>query len=156
MEITISDIPEEGLHLNGILPVEIFQLDPRDSIRSGGPAEYQVDIYAFDEVIAFSGSLRGPFLLQCGLCLDYFEYDANFPSWTAELDLEIGQSGFELEQIIREDFLLNLPSHPRCDREGGRKNCSKAQFLERKDGEAPLENSSQDNRAVWRALDDWK
>ena len=156
MEITISDIPIEGLHLRGELPASIFDLDPKDSIRSAGEVRYSADIYSFDEAVVFSGKLQGPFELQCGVCLEFFPYQADFPKWNSELDLEEGQRVFDLEEIIREDFLLNLPTHPRCDVDGDRDICPKADIITQPEEQEPLAEPPHQKDDVWDALDDLK
>ena len=156
MEIIISDIPIEGLHLSGKFSDSIFDLDPKDSIRCDGDVHYSVDIYSFDEAVVFSGKLQGPFELQCGICLEFFPYQANFPNWNSELELEEGQRTFHLQEIIREDFLLHLPTHPRCDEDGARKVCPKADFVLDEEEQEPLEESVPPMDDVWNELDKLK
>jgi len=156
MEIIISDIPVEGLHLEGELPDSIFNLEPEDSIRPRGKIHYAVTIYSFDGAIVFSGNLGGPFELQCGVCLEFFEYEADFPKWNSELDLKDGQRVFDLKEIIRDDFLLRIPTHPRCDIEGEREACPKAHIMIEADQQEPLEEPALPDDDVWGALDDLK
>lgn len=155
MEIFISDIPEEGLHEEGEFPSSIFELDPGDSIRPTGPVRYSADIYAFDDGLSFTGSLHGSFQLQCGTCLEYFDYQADFPHWASDLDLEDDQKSFVLQDVIREDFLLELPAHPRCDELVDDRICPKAALLEAKEAvedDIPKEQAPD----AWGALDEWK
>ena len=156
MEVFFSDIPNDGLHLEGEFPATIFDLDPVDTIRSSGPARYEADIYAFEEVIVLNGRLSGPFQLQCGACLEYFDYLADFPIWSSEIDREPGQKGFELAEVVREDFLLNLPSHPRCDELVEGRVCPKADLVGEfsDEGEDAIEEGGGGD--AWGALDAWK
>lgn len=155
MEVHLSDIPEEGLHLEGELPASIFELSATDPIRPMGPVRYEADIHAFDEAIVLHGRLAGSFQLQCGTCLEYFPYEADFPQWTSELDREAGQESFDLAVLVREDFLLSLPSHPRCDEYVEGRICPRAHLFE---AEAEDETSGDEGGGpgVWGALDDWK
>ncbi len=157
MEILVSDIPEEGLHLEGSFPKKIFALDPKDSIRAVGDVSYEVDIFSLEEMLAFAGQLRGEFELQCGLCLEYFPYQANFSMWSSELDLEDGQRAFDLSEVVREDTLLLLPSHPRCDEFGATDCCPRAHLLIEGEQE-PIEEVAEKEKAddTWSALDDWQ
>lgn len=157
MEVYLSDIPEEGLHLEGELPASIFELSPSDPIHPLGAVRYEADIYAFDEVIALHGRLAGSFELQCGTCLEYFPYEADFPGWTSELDREPGQESFDLATLVREDFLLNLPTHPRCDDYDENRVCPRAHLFDadaEEVAEAPDETET--GHSAWGALDDWK
>lgn len=153
MEIDIAEIPEEGLHKEGEFPASIFDLDPNDSIRPTSPVRYVADIYSFEDGVAFAGSLHGHFQLQCNTCLEYFDYEADYPNWASDLDLEEDQTSFDLKDIVREDFLLELPSHPRCDELVEGRECPKAVFLaDEEDSEPPEE----EGRNEWGALDNWK
>ena len=154
MEIFISDIPDEGLHKTGELPASIFELAPEDSIRPLGPAEFDIQIYAFEELISFHGSLKGSFDLLCGTCLEYKRYDAHFDDWNSDLDLEEGQTSFDLAQIIREDFLLNLPDHLRCDELVIGRVCPKSDLVEGVMEAANEDSTDSDSGDVWKALDD--
>lgn len=155
MQIFFADIPAEGLHLEGEFPASIFDLPVGDPIRPSGPVRYEIDAYAFEEVVAFSGRLRGPFQLQCGACLEYFDYEADFPHWSAELDREAGDESFDLETLVREEFLLLLPAHPRCDDYVEGRVCPKADLVEEL-AEPGTAASGEDGRPdVWGALDQW-
>ncbi len=155
MEVLFSEIPVEGLHLDGELPASIFELSATDPIRPMGPVHYSADIYAFEEVIALHGRLAGPFQLQCGACLEYFPYQADFPQWTSELDREPGEDRFDLARLVREDFLLNLPAHPRCDEFVEGRVCPRAHLFEEEDEDLPVEEEDSGSH-VWDALDDLK
>lgn len=151
MEILISDIPMEGLHRSGEFPASIFELSREDSIRPMGSVSYDVTIYAMEGLVAFTGCISGPFQLQCCTCLEYVDFRADFPEWSSDLDLEEGQRSFDLQSLIREDFLLNLPSYARCDELTADRECPKAAEIasiqETSDSPAPGGND------VWDALD---
>jgi len=157
MEIIIADIPAEGLRREGTLPPSIFDLPAGDAIRPVGDVTYEADIYSLEGLIAFSGRLRGSFELQCGTCLEYFDFEADFPAWTSDLELEEGQTVFDLAEIIREDFLLDLPANPRCDELVEGRTCPKAHLVVR--NQVPLEEEpdvDEPNSDVWSALDELK
>ncbi len=152
MEIFFSDIPPEGLHQAGEFPSSIFELPPGDTIRPMGSVSYDVMIYAFDELIAFSGRLSGPFQLQCTTCLEFVDYLANFPEWSSDLNVEEGQKSFDLMEVIRDEFLLNLPSYARCDELSGGRECPKAEVVA--EIEESTDQPNPDRSDVWGALDD--
>jgi uncharacterized metal-binding protein YceD (DUF177 family) len=155
MEVFISDIPDEGLHLEGEFPAAIFDLPPGDSIQPMGPILYSADLYGFEEVVVLTGWLRGTFQLQCGTCLEFFDFDADFPAWSSEVDLEPGQRTIDLKEIIREDFLLGLPPNPRCDDADDGHVCPKGHFVtlaDEAEEEDPLEAGGPN---VWGALDEF-
>lgn len=153
MEIFINDIPEEGLHETGQFAATVFDLDPNDSIRVMGPVTYDAHIHVFDEIIAFYGQLKGSFQLQCGTCLEYVDYEADFSDWNSDLDIEEKQRSFILEEVLREDFILNLPEHLRCDEIHEDRICPKAALVE-KVTESQDEEEPGGNPDAWKALDD--
>jgi uncharacterized metal-binding protein YceD (DUF177 family) len=157
MEIFLNEIPEEGLLRSGELPASIFDLSESDSIRPTGPVRYEVEMHRFDDVVTFHGRLIGDFQLQCATCLEFVDYHADFSEWNSDLDLEEGQQSFDLAQVIREDFLLDLPASPRCDEIIEGRVCPKAKTVEEAlhdpDGEPPSSEGSAD---AWSALDDLK
>jgi len=154
MDILIADIPEEGLHLEGEFPASIFALDPEDSIRPCGPVRYAIDVHAFDDVLSLEGTLRGPFQLQCNTCLEYFDFDADFTDWGTDLELEDGQRSFNLRELVREEFLFELPSHPRCDEFGSRACCPKAEYLTEDPGTEDSDPEGEPpSDTAWDALD---
>jgi len=152
MEIFLSEIPTEGLHRSGTLPASIFQLDPEDSIRPAGEVRYEVTMFLCEDVVAFTGSITAPFQLQCGTCLEYVDFLADFPNWNADLELEENQENFDLAEIIREDFLLELPSHPRCDELLEGRTCPKADTIAAIESKA-VEPGDDQGPSAWDALD---
>jgi uncharacterized metal-binding protein YceD (DUF177 family) len=158
MEIQIADIPEEGLHVEGEFSPSIFDLPPDDAIRPVSPIRYCADLYALDETVVMTGWLRGQFQLQCGSCLEFFDYDADFSDWSSEVDLEPKQRSFNFRDIVREDFLLGLPSYPRCDDFDDDRECPRGDLLSRDDlplAEDPIESgNSEDPGNVWGVLDE--
>ncbi|MEM9016319.1 MAG: YceD family protein [Verrucomicrobiota bacterium] len=156
MEIYLDEIPDDGLSRSGELPASIFDLAPEDSIRPAGPVFYETTIFRVEEGVVFTGTLRGDFELLCVTCLEFFLYHAEFLDWSSDLDLEPDQKSFDFSQVVREDFLLQLPPSPRCDRLIEGRTCPKASLLkeaERKREEDANEPAGPD---AWSALDQLK
>ena len=57
--------------------------------------------------------------LNCVCCLEKFVYEIKVPAFALRIELH-GPETVDLTPFMREDLLLNLPAHPRCDRDGGR------------------------------------
>src|SRR5256885_13234679 len=81
--------------------------------------EYEMDLGVSDGALWASGSLKQPVELTCVGCLEKFVHDITVPSFALHTELH-GPEIVDLSPFMREDILLNLPAHPRCDREGGR------------------------------------
>ncbi len=157
MKIHFDTIPDEGLPVSGRLAPSVFDLTPDDAIKPAHDAHYDVTLYKFSETIRIEGTLKGGFDLQCGLCLKYLPYEANFPRWNSEYEFDEGESGFDLHEVLREDFLMALPQAPQCE-ELGQSNCPKRALLTSIQEKAELEDvdDSPEPDERWDALDGLK
>jgi len=157
MEIPLHEIPADGLSREGELPATLFDLPADDPIRPSGPVRFSATIRRFGDLLVFHGSLASRFQLQCVRCLEYFDYEAEFPDWESDLELEDGQAAFDLGTVIREDFLLNLPSSPRCEDYGAGEPCPRAgqlDAMQRAAAEAAETEDASPRPDVWKALDE--
>jgi uncharacterized metal-binding protein YceD (DUF177 family) len=78
--------------------------------------------------------------------LEKFVYEIRVPAFAAHTELP-GPETVNLTPFIREDLLLNLPAHPRCNRDGNR--VCKAKLPE------PVEQDTKP-KLDWSALDKLK
>jgi uncharacterized metal-binding protein YceD (DUF177 family) len=118
MKIHLRQVPPEGLHLEGEEDCLISELELED-IRCAGPMKYSVDIGVAEGALWANGFLEQPVELTCVGCLEKFVHQIKVPAFAVHTDLH-GPETVDLSPFMREDILLNLPAHPRCDREGGR------------------------------------
>ena len=81
--------------------------------------QYKMDIGVAEGSLWANGSLRQPVELSCVACLEKFFHEITVPAFAVHTELR-GPETVDLSPFMREDILLNLPAHPRCDREGGR------------------------------------
>src|SRR5947209_12056357 len=81
--------------------------------------QYKIDIGVSDGSLWANGSLKQPVELTCVACLEKFVHHIKVPAFALHTELH-GPETIDLSPFMREDILLNLPPHPRCDREGGR------------------------------------
>ena len=138
------------MHIEGEEDCPIREIEP-EGIRCAGPLRYKLDLGVSDQALWANGSLIQPVELRCVACLEKFKYEIQVPAFALHTEL-VGPETVDLTPYLREDILLNLPAHPHCDREGGRK-CEKAEIeltaAERQDREAKREHD-------WEALDKLK
>lgn len=118
MKIHLKQIPPEGLHLEGEEDCPIPELES-DGVRCDGPMRYSIDLGVAEAALWANGSLQQPVELSCVACLEKFIHEIRVPSFALHTELH-GPETVDLSPFMREDILLNLPPHPRCDREGGR------------------------------------
>jgi uncharacterized metal-binding protein YceD (DUF177 family) len=118
VKIHLKQIPAEGLHLEGEENCPIPELNA-EGIRCVAPLYYNIDVGLSDGSLWANGSLKQPVELSCVSCLEKFIYEINVPAFALHTELH-GPETVDLTPFMREDVLLNLPAHPRCDREGDR------------------------------------
>jgi uncharacterized metal-binding protein YceD (DUF177 family) len=147
VKVHLKQIPPEGLHLEGEEDCLVPDL-ASEGVRCAGPLYYNMDLGLAEGSLWANGSLNQPVELNCVACLEPFVHEVNVPAFALHTELS-GPETVDLSPFMREDILLNLPAHPRCDREGGRickakPTPSKATSLEAKP------------KADWSALDKLK
>ena len=118
MKVHLKQIPPEGLHLEGEEECLVPELES-EGIRCVGPMGYKIDVGVAEGSLWANGSLKQPVRLTCVGCLQKFVHDIKVPAFAIHTELQ-GPETVDLSPFMREDILLNLPAHPRCDREGGR------------------------------------
>ncbi len=119
MKVHLKQVPPEGLHLEGEEDCPLSEVDVED-VRCAGPLRYKIDIGVSDGALWANGSLTQPVELGCVSCLEEFMHEIKVPAFAVHTELR-GPELVDLTPFIREDLLLNLPAHPHCDRDGGRK-----------------------------------
>ncbi|HEX4638273.1 MAG TPA: hypothetical protein VH170_02180 [Chthoniobacterales bacterium] len=127
MKIHLKQIPSEGLHLEGEEDCLIQELES-DGVRCAGPMQYKIDIGVAEGALWANGSLMQPVELTCVACLEKFVYEIKVPAFAVHTELR-GPETVDLSPFMREDLLLNLPPHPRCDMDGARECKSAARQL---------------------------
>ena len=147
MKVHIKQIPAEGKHLEGEETSQILDLeDP--NIQAAGPIEYALDVGLSGGGLFATGRLAVDLHLQCVNCLEGFRYPLVVDPFACQVELT-GQETVDLTEPIREDILLALPPHPRCDW-NGTQTC-KGAFHPETEAEEIARNSE-----IWGALDQLK
>ncbi|MFN2541469.1 MAG: DUF177 domain-containing protein [Chthoniobacterales bacterium] len=145
MKVHLKQIPPEGLHLEGEEDCPISEL-PAEEIRCLGPMSFKIDVGMAGDALWATGSLNQPVELRCVVCLKKFVHEIRVPAFAIRTELR-GPEMIDLTPFMREDLLLNLPAHPRCDRDGDIV-CEPAQ--------TPAASSEVKRKRDWSALDKLK
>src|SRR5437667_11765041 len=118
MKVHLKQIPAQGLHLEGEedCPIQDLELE---GILCAGRLQYDIDVGVAGDGLWANGSLSQPVELRCVSCLEKFVHEILVPVFAVHLELR-GPETVDLTPFMREDILLNLPAHPRCDRDSGR------------------------------------
>jgi len=145
MKVHLKQIPAQGLHLEGQEDCPIQDLES-EGIRCAGRLHYDIDVGIAGGGLWANGSLSQPAELRCVSCLEKFVHEIRVPAFAVHLELQ-GPETVDLTPFMREDILLNLPAHPRCDRDGNRV-CKAKQIV----------TAEQDakQKSDWSALDNLK
>jgi uncharacterized metal-binding protein YceD (DUF177 family) len=118
VKIHLKQIPSHGLHLDGDEECPLHDLEA-EGIRCAGPLYYNIDVGIAGGALWARGSLSQPVELRCVSCLENFVHNIQVPTFAVHTELH-GPETVDLTPFMREDLLLNLPAHPRCDRDGNR------------------------------------
>ena len=118
MKIHLKQIPPQGLHLDGDEDCPLHNLET-EGIRCAGQLHYSIDLGIAGGALWARGSLSQPVELSCVSCLEKFVHEIKVPAFAVHTDLH-GPETVDLTPFVREDLLLNLPAHPRCDTDGNR------------------------------------
>ena len=118
MKIHLKQIPAQGLHLDGDEGCPIHDLEA-EGIRCAGQLHYNIDVGIAGGALWARGSLVQPVELRCVWCLEKFVHEIEVLGFAVHMELN-GPETVDLTPLMREDLLLNLPAHPRCDRDGNR------------------------------------
>jgi DUF177 domain-containing protein len=118
MKIHLKQIPDKGAHLEGEEDCPIQELEA-ENIRCAGPLHYSLDVGISGDSLWANGTLRQPLELQCVSCLEKFVHTIEVTAFAVHIELT-GPETVDLTPQMREDILLNLPTHPHCDRDGQR------------------------------------
>ena len=151
MKIHLKQIPAEGSHLKGEEDCPLTELEP-EGIRCAGRLHYDLEVGVSAGALWANGQLSQPVEMNCVACLEKFMHEIKVPSFALHNELQ-GPEVVDLTPFIREDLLLNLPAHPRCDRDGGRV-CKAAKM--RTDAIAHSEMPPEKREHDWEALDKLK
>ncbi|MFZ4767837.1 MAG: YceD family protein [Roseimicrobium sp.] len=153
LKIDPRGLPPEGLHLEGQLPPSVFDLATDDPVKPISQLVWSLDAIRDDGDLVVTGALEATFMLQCGRCAESFEHSVEIPDYELVITLENDQP-IDLTTPLREDILLALPTHPRC--ETGNVNPRECPAEGRFDAvtDAPREDPEQaDDSNVWKSLD---
>ena len=112
--IDLRSLPDGGKDISGQEIPAFFALDPKDSIQAVSPLKYDLHVERDGKELLISGSLDATFSLECGACMERFDYRVELPDYASEVEIAKDDT-INLTDTIREDTLLALPSYPRCE-----------------------------------------
>lgn len=118
MKIQVNKIPANGIVLEGKEPDDILELnDP--AIRPVETLSYSLFAQFENDTLVISGTLSILLELDCVSCLQPFLYPLVVRDFAVQIPAAPSDT-VDLTEYLREDIVLALPAHPRCDWDGSR------------------------------------
>lgn len=111
--VHLQQVPPEGLHLEGEDDAGFLDLG---EIRAepAGPVNYNLDVGLSGGGLFATGRVSVPVRMTCVACLQPFVLEAVVDPFAAQVEID-GRELVDLTPWVREELLLALPEHPRCD-----------------------------------------
>jgi len=118
MKFHIKNIPPEGKHFEGEDPATILELNDPGTVPIT-PVRYSLDVGLSEGGLFATGELAVDLECRCVSCLEAFVLPLRVDDFACQVELE-GRDEIDLTEPVREDIILALPAHPRCDMVGGK------------------------------------
>jgi len=113
MKVYLRRIQPEGTDLNESFPVEVIGLTQEDALHLVSPVKVKAHVTRAGDEVLTAVTAGSRYASVCCRCLK--EVKRN---WTAEFtlifDVEKGREFIEMDEDIRQEFILNLPSRILC------------------------------------------
>ncbi len=111
--VHLKQIPPEGKRLAGEEDAGFLDLGEVDA-KAAGPVRYDLEVGLSGGGVFATGRVSVPVEMTCVACLQPFVYEAVADPFAAQVEIE-GRESVDLTPSVREELLLALPNHPRCD-----------------------------------------
>jgi uncharacterized protein len=115
--VHLRQIPPEGKHLEGSEDAKCLDLGEIGA-RPVGPVQYALEVGLSGGGVFATGRVTVPVEMTCVACLQPFVLDATVETFAAQVQID-GREMVDLTPSVREELLLALPNHPRCDLTSG-------------------------------------
>ncbi len=148
MKVHLNQIPPEGIHFEGEDPASILELNGPD-VSPITPVRYTLDVGTSGGGVFATGHIAVDLDMACVSCLEHFVFPLEIDDFACQVELT-GSEEIDLTDALKEDILLALPPHPRCNWDG-RNKCLGVQRP------APAEPDGRESQPdTWGALDKLK
>lgn len=153
LKIDPRGMPPDGLHLEGKLPVTVFDLNKEDNTKAISLLDYSLDVQKDDDAIIVTGTIGATFDLECGRCAERFLLRLELEDYSQEILIENEQM-LDLTTVLREDMILALPTYPRCEMGNiSPRKCPAEGMFDQLQEQSSDELHKVEDRKVWEALD---
>lgn len=111
--VHLKQIPPEGKQLEGEEDPGFLDLAAIGA-KPVGPVRYNLDVGLSGGGVFATGRVSVAVEMTCVACLQPFAYEAAADPFAVQVQTE-GRELVDLTPAVREELLLALPNHPRCD-----------------------------------------
>ena len=111
--VHLKQVPPEGKRLEGEEDPAFLDL-PAIGAKAAGPVRYELEVGLSGGGVFATGRVVVAVEMNCVACLQPFVYEAAADPFAAQVEIE-GREFVDLTPSVREELLLALPNHPRCD-----------------------------------------
>jgi uncharacterized protein len=111
--VHLLQVPPEGKHLEGEEDPGFLDL-AEIGAKPAGPVHYDLEVGLSGSGVFATGRVSVPVEMTCVACLQPFVYEAAADPFATQVEIE-GRELVDLTPAVREELLLALPNHPRCD-----------------------------------------
>ena len=113
MKVQIRRIDPEGMELDESFPAGLVGLTQRDVLHFVSPFTIKAKVIRADDEVVADITVHSCFESFCSRCLEEMKQD-----WTAEFTLTFDAKEYsefiEMDEDIRQELILNLPSRILC------------------------------------------
>jgi uncharacterized protein len=113
ISVHLQQLPLDGQHLEGEEDATFLDLGEIGA-KAAGPVRYELDIGLSGGGLFATGRVSAPVEMTCVACLQPFVFEAVVEPFATQVEID-GRELVDLTPLVREDILLALPNHPRCD-----------------------------------------
>ncbi|MBU3665106.1 MAG: DUF177 domain-containing protein [Chthoniobacterales bacterium] len=111
--VHLRQVPPEGQHLEGEEDAGFLDLSAIGA-KPAGPVAYDFQVGLSGGGLFATGRVVAPVQMNCVACLQPFVFQAVVDPFAAQVEID-GRELVDLTPMVREELLLALPNHPRCD-----------------------------------------
>ena len=115
--VHLAQLPPEGKHLEGEEEADFLDLGAIGA-KAAGPVRYALDVGWSGGGVFATGRVEVPVEMTCVACLQPFVFPAEVEPFATQVEVD-GREWVDLTPPVREELLLALPNHPRCDQLSG-------------------------------------
>ena len=115
MKVLVARIPTEGSRLTGTQSRDILQLEEHRFIERGEDIHYDFFVQRVSNELIVRGEFNVTLSIQCSRCAEFFSTSLRVSDFLRAYSAPDGTDEVVIDEDLREEFVLQLPSFPLCE-----------------------------------------